>query len=354
MFRSKTSAVVLVLCLSLLAAACSAASGDSTTSAADQTATPSVAVAEEQPTATVGEEATPTPVVEQAAAPPAEAVAAPTEAPTETPAADAEEDSSGLTRIVMDGTSDGDYFVLYVRPDLSADGEIPVAVVLGEDGSTVISDGRMQLPAEHYRVETLSASAPGDVDADGIDDLTELASPTTANPVNPAGAVSIDDGAVLIPDVETFSVLSYQGEDVARDSYLAGLEYVKFWLIDVDGEHPTLYFMNTEAYRAHTQFTEAIGLDVERTDPGTMRGDIVYDPEAVAPDGTLGTYRFAFQPNDAYSFPYIALAFEMLSSGMPFLTDNLLYEPYATAALPLYEAEQQTYDAYRVPILLQP
>ena len=83
-----------------------------------------------------------------------------------------------------------------------------------------------------------------------------------------------------------------------------------------------------------------------------MRGDVVYNPDATAPDGTKGTYRFAFQPSDAYSFKDIALAYELLVSSMPMLTNNLLYYPFPQAALPLYQKERALYDAYRVPVLL--
>lgn len=260
--------------------------------------------------------------------------------------------TSDLTQIVVDSTPQ-DYFVLYVRPDPAADREIPIAVVRGEAGTTTLSDHRSQLPESQYRVEVLSVESPGDVDGDGIDDLTELADPVSSNPLNPAGQLDFGSGAVMVEDRVMFEALSYQGDEVARDAYLAGLEFVKFLLLDTDTTNPTLYFMNTETFRAHPRFAAAIGITGMRgPSPGVMRGDIVYNPEGIAPDGSLGTYRFAFQPNDAYSFEEIAVAFEMLSSGMPFLTNNLLYEPYPAAALPLYEKEQATYDAYRIPILL--
>lgn len=259
--------------------------------------------------------------------------------------------ADGTSQITVDSTTD-DYFVLYVRPSLEDGREIPVSITLGNDGSTVLTDGRDQLPMEYYRVETRAVSSPGDVDEDGVDDLTELAD-AFSNPLHPGMELAIQDGTLMVPDRETFELLSYQGDDVMRDGYLAGLEFVKFTIVETDGPNPALYFMNTENHRAHPFFAQEFGLPGgRRPGSGTMRGDIVYNPDGVAPDGAMGTYRFAFQPNDAFSYEDIALAFEMLTNGMPFLSGNLLYEPYPSAALPLYERELASYEAYRIPILL--
>ncbi len=126
---------------------------------------------------------------------------------------------------------------------------------------------------------------------------------------------------------------------------------MKFWLLGVNTAHPSVYFMNTETHRAHFQFSSAIGLPGGRRPVGSMRGEIVYDPNGTAPDGTRGTYRFEFQPNDAYSFADVALAFELLSSSMPFLTNNLSYYPMPGSATELYGLERSLYDGYRVPVL---
>jgi hypothetical protein len=84
-----------------------------------------------------------------------------------------------------------------------------------------------------------------------------------------------------------------------------------------------------------------------------MRGEIVYHRNVRAPDGTLGMYRFEFEPNDSYSFPAVRLGYELLASSMPFLTNNLLYYPMPQAALPLYQREKAQYDAYRMRVALE-
>ncbi len=244
------------------------------------------------------------------------------------------------------------YFVLYVKSSANAT-ELPVAVVKGKAGTTTIADGRGPLPEANYRIATFSADKPGDVDGDGIDDLTELADPVNLNPLNPAPKMDARTGAVIISDVKTFANLSYQGNDVARDQYLAGLEFMKFWIVGTNTAHPAVYFMNTNTYKAHPEFASAVGIQSGRAPTaGTMRGDIVYNPDGTAPDGSKGTYRFAFQPNDAYSFKEIAIAYEALVSSMPMLKNNLSYYPFPQSALPLYQKEKALYDAYRVPVLL--
>ena len=55
---------------------------------------------------------------------------------------------------------------------------------------------------QRYRVEKYAVATPADVDGDCVDDLTD------PNPVNPAGSVALTDGAVVIPDQNTFNTLA--------------------------------------------------------------------------------------------------------------------------------------------------
>jgi hypothetical protein len=259
----------------------------------------------------------------------------------------------GVTSLSVASTVD-QYFILYFRPDAASPRELPVSITRGKAGTTTLTDGRTMLSEDRYRVVTGLIASPGDVDGDGIDDLTELDNPKGANPLNAAPAMDIDTGAVLVPDRATFEVLSYQGDEVARDAYLAGLEFVKFWIVDTDTDNPSVYVMNTESYRAHPVFAGVVGIAGGRgPSPGKMRGDVVYDAKATAPDGTKGRYRFAFQPNDAYSFSEIALAYESLITSMPVLTGKLVYYPFPQSALPLYESEKAQYNKSRVPVLIE-
>ena len=248
----------------------------------------------------------------------------------------------------------GEYFVLYVRPALDSGREFPVSVTLGEDGTTTLTGQLSPLPKEHYRVEKFLIADPADIDHDCIDDITELGDPVGMNPLNPAGAVPFRDGAVAIPDRETFEALSYKGRDVPNHPRLQDLEFVKFYIIGVATDNMGIYFMNTETHRLHPDFGDAIGL---WSDPlwgqGYMGGEIIFHPNAVAPDGSLGVYLYQFQPMDAYPFGHVARSYEVLAASMPLLDDNLAYYPMPRRALPLYHRDRALYDDSRINVVLR-
>ena len=254
---------------------------------------------------------------------------------------------------IVESTTE-EYFVLYVRPALDSDREFPVSVTLGEDGTTTLTEQLSPLPKEHYRVEKLLIADPADLDNDCIDDITELGDPVGMNPMNPARAVPFRDGAVAIPDRETFEALSYKGRDVPYHPRLQDLEFVKFYIIGVATDNMGIYFMNTETHRIHPDFGDAIGLwDDPLWGQGYMGGEIIYHPNVVAPDGSLGVYLYQFQPMDVYPFGDVARSYEVLAASMPLLDDNLAYYPMPRRALPLYHRERALYDDSRINVVLR-
>ena len=58
-----------------------------------------------------------------------------------------------------------------------------------------------------------------------------------------------------------------------------------------------------------------------------MHGELIWHPNVVAPDGSLGVYRYDFRPRDDFAFDAVSLSFELLAAGMPFLENNLAYYP---------------------------
>ena len=260
----------------------------------------------------------------------------------------------GAVPIVVESTTD-EYFVLYVRHDLDADTtfQVPVGVTLGQDGATTLTESLEALPKERYRVEKYLVSDPADVDGDCTDDITELADPVGMNPVNPVPTMRFDDGAAAIPNRETYVSLAYKGEIGAIDRHLAGWEAVKFHMVDMNTDRPSVYFMNTKTYQRHDDFQAAVGLEVDPLHGHeTMVGEMVYHPKAVAPDGSLGVYRFQFGANDVYSFKEISYAFTVLAASMPLLEDNLAYYPMWSKAVPRYHKDKSLYDDSRVDVLL--
>ena len=231
--------------------------------------------------------------------------------------------------IVVTSTT-ADYFVLYASYD--ADGttvEHPVQVILGQDGTTTLSDNLAALSAERYRVERYLIADPADVDGDCIDDITELGDPAGMSPVNPAVTLDLSRGAVSIPDRATFETLSYKGTTVFTDTHLRNLEYVKFTIALMDTGRPVVFFQNTNTYRQHGPFVWAIGIyDYPQFNiRHMMTGEIVYHPNVIAPDGSLGVYRFQYQTERSYPFEDVDYTYGVLAASMPLLDNDLAYYP---------------------------
>ena len=255
--------------------------------------------------------------------------------------------------IAVESTTD-EYFVLYARQRPGADTtwEIPVSVTLGSSGTTTLTENVAALPLDHYRVEKYLVADPADVDVDCIDDITELADPVTMNPVNPAAAIDPAAGGVIIADRQAFESLSFKGDHRSIDRRLVGLEAVKFYLIGMKTDRPAVYFMNTKTYHRHRAFESAIALGSNPLyKQGVVAGEIAYHPSAVAPDGSLGVYRYQLKSRDQ-SFEAIAYAYTLLAASMPLLDDNLAHYPMWADTRRIYNTERALYDDSRVNVLL--
>ena len=212
--------------------------------------------------------------------------------------------------IVVTSTTD-DYFVLYVSHELDADTtvHIPVSVTRGETGSTTLAENVEALPAARYKVEKYPVATPADVDGDCTDDLTELDSLGSMNPVNPAAEIAISDGAVAVPDRATFDTLSNSTT-------------VKFVLYDLDTARPGVYFINTDTHSGHADFFRTSGVERRR---GQIRGDLTYSPDLLASNGSPGAFYYSVGPHlPPYPFRLQSRIFTVLAASLPLLTDNLL------------------------------
>ena len=170
-----------------------------------------------------------------------------------------------------------------------------------------------------------------------------------------------EDGRATVPDRATFRELSYQGKEVMIDTHLADQEFVKFQIEDAAGAAPRLYFMNTKKYRAHPMFMQLIGVggrggrggfgrpDRDEGGPVRMRGVLVYRPTLMSPSGQPGLYTFEFEPNDAYEYRMIRVAFDLLSAKSAELRENLSYNLLPRAAQQ-YELDKADYDRTNLPV----
>ena len=232
--------------------------------------------------------------------------------------------------IVVESTTD-EYFVLYARHELDADTtmELAVLVARGEAGTTTLAENVEALPKERYRVEKYLVADPADVDGDCIDDITELNNLGQMNPVNPAAAIDISDGAVTVPNRAAFEALYNRRSQ----------GYIKFVLFGLDTARPGVYFMNVQTHRYHLHFLDAVGMDQYL--PGTIVGEVIYDPKLVAPNGSPGVYWYWLRAGPPFRF--VARAHTVLAASMPLIDDNLAFfmgNHSLMYELPLYRASR--------------
>ena len=255
--------------------------------------------------------------------------------------------------ITVSSTED-DYFVLYIKHDRGSGTivNVPVSVTRGESGTTTLPDNLAPLAADKYRVEKYLVSHPGDIDGDCVDDITELNNFGRHNPTNPAKAVPPERGSVALKDRAAFEKLSYQGDGVA-DRWLRYVEFVKFNVANIDTDQPKVWFQNTDVYRAHWSFLWAALQDVVNCCwSGEAKGDLIYYPNGVAPDGSLGVYLWEFQSYNSFAFREVSIVHETLATAMPFLKGKLVYYPFVSErATTKYNQQKALYDASRVDIM---
>ena len=230
--------------------------------------------------------------------------------------------------IVVTSTTD-DYFVLYVSHDVDGTSvELPVLVKQGAAGTTTLAENVEALPVERYRVEKYLTSDPADVDGDCIDDITELGDPVGMNPVNPAPAIELNDGAVVIPNTQTYDALAVGS-------------YFKFALTGMDTDRPSAYFINAKTHPTHQTFLDDRHINRQQV----ILGTIAYNQRRVAPDGSQGVYRYSLNTlpsRYSFSFSLMERTHTLLAASMPLLENNLALHvrnhelPHIQSDLPLY------------------
>ena len=242
--------------------------------------------------------------------------------------------------IVVTSTTD-DYFVLYVKHDVDGtEVEVPVLVKKGAAGTTTLAENVAALPAERYRAERYLIAEPADVDGDCIDDITEL-DDTAGDPVNPAAAIALSDGAVTVPDQATFETLSFKWENKI---------FIKVVLLDTDTDtdRPSMYFTNVKTYAAHNYFLDAVGIDRrgQVLGEGLVYGTIVYDPNV-----SSGSYYYWLRPsNTYYSVARMEYFYTLLAASMPLLENNLAVH-MENSQLRFLQPDLPLYRESRIPLV---
>jgi len=212
---------------------------------------------------------------------------------------------------------EGKYYVLSSQHSPSF--EWATTMIIGVDGTMVISDQGGAYPLENYTVTQYDISNPGDIDGDGIDDITELNNMPTDAPINFAESVDFVDGATSVPDAQVFMDLATIN-DVGWAPFLNGQLYVKFGILDRDTPEPKVYFINSNTHYIHAAFFNSIGASVTGDDSS---GEIVFNPNIILPGGVIGSYSFNFSFGNSYNFENTQRTYELLVANMPFLQNNM-------------------------------
>lgn len=261
-------------------------------------------------------------------------------------------DVNGSAHLTVE-SDNGKYYILQVRNTVDSDWGQEMDLQLGTDGPLVLSESIKGYPIDHYRVVAYDIDTPQDMDRDSIDDITEYQQLGALFPFNAAKEVAYENGVISIVDRATFKDLSYKGEEGLFNENLWNVEFVKFYIFDADTDRPRLWYINSETHRLHSGFANAEGLGGWQGSghlPGRIKGHIIYHPDVLSANGTLGTFRFGFSDNGDYLFPEVQMVHDLIGATMPFLKNNLCYYPLGEM-VEIYHEEKEMYDASRICVL---
>ncbi|MFK7951111.1 MAG: PEP/pyruvate-binding domain-containing protein [Saprospiraceae bacterium] len=256
--------------------------------------------------------------------------------------------TSGQVELEINSSSDK-YYILSVRNHVDSTFDIMTSMVLGEDGTMIISESLSGYPIEHYQIMEYNISTPDDVDEDGIDDITEFQNIPTQSPINAAPEILEEDGLVFIDTFTTFKKLTVIKDRVLFSEFLNGKGFVKYIITDFY-TNPKIYFINTFKHTLHADFANEIGINYLGND--IKKGQIIYHPTSFANNGTLGAYAFNYSNGFPEDFDVVRRTHELLAANMPFIENNLAY--FITAANQAqYEQDSILHTQSRVPVLLE-
>lgn len=222
----------------------------------------------------------------------------------------------GQAQLSFQGQADK-YYVLHAQHNATFNWA--TVMVQGVNGTMIISDPAGAYPQANYSITAHDIANPDDYDGDGIDDFTELNNMPTDAPLNFAEPIAFVDGSTSIPDAQTFQDLATVN-NVGWAPFLDDQLYVKFGILDRDTPEPQVYFINSNTHTIHAGFWNAINANVNGDDSS---GEIVFNPNDIQPNGTVGSYSFNFSFGDAYDFEATQRTYELLAANMPFLTNNM-------------------------------
>lgn len=189
-----------------------------------------------------------------------------------------------------------------------------------------------------------------DSDGDGTDDVDEFSAMPSKGPLNAAAALPLEHGLLTLNTPSAFQTVSTNINGTPWVDYLNGVEYTKFIILDFYSAHPRIYFINSNTYDLHADFATYLGID--HLAPSLQKGQLIYHPNILSANGTLGTYSFNFTNNEAKEFQIVQRTQELLAANMPYLTNNLGYFITENNEED-YQENSSFYQDSRVPVLFE-
>lgn len=211
------------------------------------------------------------------------------------------------------------YYILRAQHEPGMPYESVTSLTLGVNGTMVISEPLGAYPEANYTITAHSIADPADTDGDGVDDITELNGMPAIAPLNFADEVPIVDGRTSIDNHDTFSDLAVVDDNVPWAPFLNDQEFVKFAILNQDSDEAEVYFINSQTHNIHASFLGTINT----TGAQVVTGEVIYNPNHLLPNGTVGGYLFNYSFGNAYDFEHTSRTYELLARNMPFLTNNL-------------------------------
>jgi len=256
----------------------------------------------------------------------------------------------GQVQLEIDAQADK-YYLLSTIHQPFLDYTSITSMTLGVDGPLIISEPLSAFPQDNYTIREYSIDSPGDIDLDGIDDITEYNDTPDLAPLNFAEQVPFYDGAPIVTSREMLADLSVIKEDISWAPFLNNQEYAKFAIVNINSDEPEIYFINSVTHAVHNSFLSTIGLNLYVDDVTT--GEIVYNPNDIFYNGAIGSYSFNFSFGRTYEFELVQKTFELLATNMPFLENNLQHFIGATGENDYFQLYQDDYAGSRIPVVLE-
>lgn len=258
-------------------------------------------------------------------------------------------DVNGQVQLEVNSSSDK-YYLLQIKHHPDSAFQLATSITPGMNGTTIITEPLEAYPEDHYQVLEYSLNAPMDSDGDGLNDITEYNNIPFQFPLNAAEEQTVNNALVSLNSLSDFQSVSVSQNNAPWLPFLDDKEFVKFIIVDFESNEPKVFFINSSTFNLHADFASFIG--VNHLAPTVKKGHLIYYPNVISNNGTIGTFAFNYSNNENYDFEIVQRTQELIALNMPFLTNNLSYLVSGNIEEE-FEEHIPDYEGSRVPILFE-